>query len=137
MAFDGYFKTRIYRSPLRSQTQKVSGAAVLWALLGGPLYFWRKQAPIEALLLFMAELILYFLPDEALGGFFDTDTLGALLWLGSGLAAPLLLTLCYERKGWYEQRPFEDRVRSRLGFSDDDSERDFYRDSSAGRSRPL
>jgi len=137
MALDGYFRTRIYQSPLRSQTQKVSGSAVLWAFLGGPIYFWRKQAPIEALLLFVAQLTLYFIPDEALGGAVDTDTVGVLLWLGAGLAAPLLLSMCYERKGWFERRSIDDRMRSRLALGDDDSERDFYREHGAGRSRPF
>jgi hypothetical protein len=134
MASEGYFRKRIFRSPLGSQTQSVSGASIVWALLSGPIYFWRKRAPVEALLLFVAQLILYFVPDETLDGDI-ADLLGTLLWLGSALAAPLLLALCYERKGWMEQQPFEERVRSRLGFGEDDLERDMYREGLNQRTR--
>ena len=137
MTLSDYLEPRVFRSPYLRRSESVSGASALWALLLGPAYYWRKQAPVEALLLFMAQLTLYFIPDEALGGVVDTDTVGVLLWLGAGLAAPLLLSMCYERKGWFERRSIDDRVRSQLALGDDDSERDFYREQGAGRSRPF
>jgi len=119
MASEGYFRTRIYRSPLGSQVQSVSGTSILWALFLGPIYFWRKKAMIPAIVLFAAEAMLYFIPDDALGAF-DTDAISSLLWLGSGFAAPLLLSMCYEHKGWIESQPFEKKVPSRLARNDDD-----------------
>ena len=135
MASDGYFRTRIYRSPLGSQVQSVSGTSILWALLLGPIYFWRKKAMIPAIALFAAEVMLYFIPDDVLGDAFDTDAIGSLLWLGSSLAAPLLLSLCYEQKGWVESEPFEKKVRSRKAVDDDDElERELAREyGSRGR----
>ena len=133
MASEGYFRTRIFRSPLGSQVQSVGGVSVLWALLLGPAFFWRKRAPIEGLLLLAAELMLYFIPDDVFGAL-DADAIGALLWLGSSLAAPMLLAMCYERKGWTETRPLEQRVRSRLAADDDDDlERELAREYGSPR----
>jgi|SRR5579863_3523189 len=119
MASEGYFRKRSYRSPMGSQVQSVSGTSILWALFLGPAYFWRKKAMLPAIVLFAAEAMLYFMPDDALGAL-DADAIGSLIWLGSSLAAPLLLSMCYEQKGWIESQPFEKKVRSRLALNDDD-----------------
>ena len=128
MASEGYFRTRIYRSPMGSQVQSVSGLSILWVLLLGPIYFWRKKAMIPAILFFAAEALLYFVPDDVLGDF-DADAIGSLIWLGASLAAPLLLSMCYEQKGWVESEPFEKKVRSNLALDDDDElERELARE---------
>lgn len=128
MASEGYFRTRIYRSPMGSQVQSVSGLSILWALLLGPIYFWRKKAMIPAILFFAAEALLYFVPDDVLGDF-DADAIGSLIWLGASLAAPLLLSMCYKQKGWVESEPFEKKVRSNLALDDDDElERELARE---------
>ncbi len=99
-----YTSTRVFESPFRSRTQTVNGTgAMIGALFGGPFYYWRKQAPVEALLLFTAQLILFFLSNPNIGhGAVDTATPSLVLWLGAALLAPVLLPMCYRRKGWIE-----------------------------------
>ncbi len=99
-----YSSTRVFESPFRHRTEAVNGTgAVFGALLTGPLYYWRKQAPVEALVLFTAELILFLLSNPDIGqGNVDTATPSLVLCLGAALLAPVLLPMCYRRKGWIE-----------------------------------
>lgn len=103
MTLTDYTATRVFQSPFLRRTETVSGSAVFGALLSGPFYYWKKKAPVEALLLFTAELVLFVVPNHYLSG----DVLGnsypaLILWLGSAVLAPILLPLCYRRKGWME-----------------------------------
>lgn len=67
------------------------------------MYYWRKQAPVEALLFLTAELILFVVSNRAISAnAIDSTTPSLLLWLGAALLAPVLLPLCYRRKGWTE-----------------------------------
>jgi hypothetical protein len=104
MSLADYTATRIFQSPFLRRTQTISGGgAVIGALLTGPFYYWRKQAPVEALILFTIQLILFLLSNRAIvDGTFDTTTPSLVLWLGSALLAPVLLPMCYRRKGWIE-----------------------------------
>ena len=99
-----YTSTRIFQSPFLRRTQTVSSVgAVLGALIGGPFYYWRKQAPIEALVLFTLEVVLILVSNRGLSDrAIDTTTLSLVLWLGAALLAPVLLPMCYRRKGWVE-----------------------------------
>ena len=100
-----YSSTRVFESPFLRRTQTVSaGSAILGALFAGPFYYWRKQAPVEALMLFTAELVLFVVSNRAIvsGGAIDSATPGLILWLGAALLAPVLLPMCYRRKGWVE-----------------------------------
>jgi hypothetical protein len=101
MTLSDYTGTRIFESPFLRRIEKVSGGAVIGALLGGPFYYWKKQAPIEAAVLFTAELVLFVLSNQA-GNAMDATIPSLILWLVSALAAPVLLPLCYLRKGWIE-----------------------------------
>jgi hypothetical protein len=99
----GYFASRRFQSPYLKSTEAVSPLSALWALVFGPAYYWRKHAPIEALLYVVALGALLFLDqDWDLLGVPDGIDIGTLLWLGFGLAAPVLLPACYLRKGWVE-----------------------------------
>ncbi|MGH7075878.1 MAG: hypothetical protein ACREFD_17005 [Stellaceae bacterium] len=105
MSLDTYFGNHVYRSPFIGQSQTVSGlGAVFGALFSGPFYYWKKKAPVEALVLFTAELILFVTPNSSLGGdaFLGSSWYGVALWLGAAMLAPVLLPLCYRRKGWTE-----------------------------------
>jgi hypothetical protein len=104
MSAGGYTSTRIFQSPFLRRTQTVSAAgAVLGALIGGPFYYWRKQAPIEALVLFTLEVVLFLVSNRGISDrAIDTTTLSLALWLGAALLAPVLLPMCYLRKGWIE-----------------------------------
>jgi hypothetical protein len=104
MSLADYTATRVFESPFLRRTQTVSGgSAVIGALLIGPFYYWRKQAPIEALVLFTLELILFVVSNGAITeGAIDSTTPSLVLWLGAALLAPVLLPMCYRRKGWVE-----------------------------------
>ncbi|HEY5211203.1 MAG TPA: hypothetical protein VIJ42_17320 [Stellaceae bacterium] len=103
MSLSDYTATRVFESPFLRRTEMVSGSAVISTLLLGPLYYWRKQAPIEATILFTANLILFVVSlQNWSSGPFATSYPGLILWLGSALLAPILLPLCYRRKGWIE-----------------------------------
>jgi hypothetical protein len=104
MSLADYTARRVFQSPFLHRTETVSGGgAVIGALLAGPFYYWKKQAPVEALVLFTAELILFVLSNRAIdSGAFDGTTPSLILWLASALLAPVLLPMCYRRKGWIE-----------------------------------
>jgi hypothetical protein len=100
---EDYFASRRFRSPFLEATELVGPASALWAFLLGPIYYWRKRAPIEALLFAISIAALLFVDDDwdVLGGASDID-LGSVIWLIFALAAPFLLPACYRRKGWVE-----------------------------------
>jgi hypothetical protein len=105
MSLDDYMGSHVFRSPFLGRTQKIDGtAAIFGALLGGPFYYWKKKAPVEALILFTAELVLFLTPNSRLGGdvFLGSSWFGVALWLGAALLAPGLLRIAYRRKGWVE-----------------------------------
>lgn len=96
-----YLEPRVFRSPYSKLSERVSAGSILWALLLGPIYFWRKRAPVEALVLAIVDGLLWFAPDDILGlGFSDLDLASPLVWIGCACAAPALLSACYLRKGW-------------------------------------
>jgi hypothetical protein len=83
--------------------EAVSPLSAVWALLCGPAYYWRKRAPIEALLFASALGTLLFLDGGGdIAVFSDRLDIGTMLWLVFALAAPVLLPACYRRKGWVE-----------------------------------
>lgn len=98
-----YFASRRFRSPFLGSMERVSPLSGLWAFCFGPVYYWRKRAPVEALLFALALGSLLLLDEDwdisALSGGLDLD---ASIWLGFALAAPALLPACYRRKGWVE-----------------------------------
>ena len=100
-----YFEWRLFQSPYLKSTEIVSPVSALWALLCGPIYYWRKRAPLEALLFGVALGALLFLDEDwdipGLSDVIDID-IGTMLWLAFALGAPILLPACYRRKGWVE-----------------------------------
>jgi hypothetical protein len=100
---EDYLATRKFQSPFLRASEAVSPLSALWAFLLGPAYYWRKRAPIEALLFAVALGALLFIDDDwdILGAASDLD-LGSVIWLVFALAAPVLLPQCYRRKGWIE-----------------------------------
>jgi len=110
-----YFESRRFQSPYMRLAEAVSPFSALWALLCGPAYYWRKRAPIEALLFAVALGALFFLDgDGDIAGLSDGLDIGTTLWLGFALAAPVLLPACYRRKGWVEVAQRASQVSSRL-----------------------
>ena len=100
---ENYFASRRFQSPFLRSMQPVSPLSALWAFLLGPIYYWRKRAPIEAALFGLAMVALLFVDTDAdILGISDGFDLGSAIWLGFALAAPVLLPACYRRKGWVE-----------------------------------
>lgn len=98
-----YFVSRTFQSPFLHSKVRVSAFCALWAFLSGPVYYWRKKAPIEALLFGLALVALLFVDEDSdFLELSDSLDLGTLIWLGFALAAPVLLPACYRRKGWVE-----------------------------------
>jgi hypothetical protein len=98
-----YFEVRRFQSPYLKLTEAVTPLSAVWAFLCGPVYYWRKRAPIEALVFAVALGALLLLdPGSAFTGVSDDTDIGAMLWTAFALAAPILLPACYRRKGWIE-----------------------------------
>jgi hypothetical protein len=103
MVLADYFSRRVFRSPFIGYAETVSGWSACWAFLFGPLFYWRKRAPIEALLFLIATAPLLGFADEVeLLGISDAFDLGSVIWTAFALSAPVLLPACYRRKGWEE-----------------------------------
>jgi len=100
---ESYFSSRRFQSPFLRSVQLVSPLSVLWAFLLGPVYYWRKRAPLEAVLfgLAMGALLFVDTDDDILVVSANFD-LGSAIWVAFALAAPMLLPACYRRKGWVE-----------------------------------
>lgn len=69
-------------------------------LLLGPIYFWRKGALIEAIVLTVLTVLPFFVPDDT--PLIGSDLFSFCLWGASVLFAPMLLSWSYERRGWDE-----------------------------------
>ena len=100
---ESYFSSRRFQSPFLRSIQLVSPLSALWACLLGPIYYWRKRAPIEAALFGVTMAALLFVDDDGdiLGMSTGLD-LRSVTWLVFALATPVLLPACYRRKGWVE-----------------------------------
>lgn len=98
MDFSVYAQPRKFVLPRLNQTEYVGGDAVLWALVGGPVFFWRKGALIGALMTALATLPLWAIDSDG----YLLDAIGALAWLGTGALAPPLLAASYRRRGWVD-----------------------------------
>ena len=98
-----YFSSRRFQSPFLRSIQLVSPLSALWAFLLGPVYYWRKRAPIEAALFGITMAALVFVDDD--GDILGMPTgldLASVIWLVFALATPVRLPACYRRKGWIE-----------------------------------
>ena len=103
MSLETLFNPRTFESPYAKVRETVGPSSVLWSLLLGPVYFWRKRAPVEGLVYFLLTVPMVGLADVAeTAGLPDSDDLGIVLWIGFAIAAPALLAACYLRKGWVE-----------------------------------
>ncbi|HMK69192.1 MAG TPA: hypothetical protein VEC75_10810 [Stellaceae bacterium] len=103
MSLEALFSQRTFESPYGKVREVVGPSSALWSLLLGPLYFWRKRAPVEGLVYFLLTVPMVGLADVAeAAGLPDSIDLGIVLWVGFALAAPALLAASYLRKGWVE-----------------------------------
>ncbi|HVM77867.1 MAG TPA: hypothetical protein VMU06_02530 [Stellaceae bacterium] len=103
MSVETIFSRRCFQSPYVKAREEVGPSSVLWALIFGPVYYWRKRAPVEALVYFVLTVPMVGLADIAeAAGLPDSIDLGIVLWIGFAAAAPALLAACYLRKGWVE-----------------------------------
>jgi len=102
---EAYFASRRFQSPFQTMAERVSPLSVVLAFLLGPVYYWRKRAPIEALFFVLAMGMLLFVDDDGGAQGIAEFDLGSAIWTAFALAAPVLLPACYRRKGWVETAP--------------------------------
>jgi hypothetical protein len=103
MARAGFFRRRVFKHPFGEDTESVGLHSMMFALLTGPIYYWKKRARLEAVVLCTISVaLLVYNPDSALvsGAVFADIT--TVVWAGSVLLAPFLLALSYHRQGWTE-----------------------------------
>jgi hypothetical protein len=98
-----YLESRKFRQPYLERTQSAGAVCVLWALLSGPIYFWKNGAQIETSLLVLASVTPLFADQEhspidpILPSGFES-----LVWGAAAVLAPLLLMQCYRCQGWID-----------------------------------
>jgi hypothetical protein len=97
---DGFVRRRTFRSPIGRATETIGIESVLWVLFLGPIYYWRKGALIEGIVLFMLTFLPFFVPDDT--PLIGSNTSSFVVWGLSVLLAPTLLSWSYERRGWDE-----------------------------------
>jgi hypothetical protein len=103
MARAGFFRRRVFQHPFAGTTESIGVHSVMFALLSGPLYYWRKHARLEAVVLcFVGLPLLVYNPDKALVSGAVLSDIATGVWAGSVVLAPLLLALSYHRQGWDE-----------------------------------
>ena len=101
----------IYSRPCRFQnpffkiTEVVGAQSVLWALIFGPLFYWKKGAQAEAVLMVLSAtplLQLSHIGSKYSVSFSEIPYVSAVLWAAFVALAPILLVMHYRRKGWVE-----------------------------------
>jgi hypothetical protein len=97
---DELVRRRTFRSPSGRATQTVGIESVLWVLFLGPIYFWKKGALIEGIVLLVLTFLPFFVPDDT--PLIGSDLFSFVLWGLSVVLAPMLLSWSYERRGWDE-----------------------------------
>ena len=97
-----YLQRRVFRRRFDGASAIVTPWMTLWALLLGPLYFWKKGARIEALILTVVGLPLIVTGDVPSLGATVVSDLSTILWIGAVIFAPLLIAASLRRQGWTE-----------------------------------
>lgn len=99
-----YSHSRIFEQPHLGNMQVVGIWSVFWAPIGGPIYYWKKGALIEAIILCIATT-----PFWAVTGVNSSETVDFLqnastvIWAIFVLFAPVILMMSYRRRGWDEK----------------------------------
>jgi len=94
---------RTFRSPSGGATQTIGMQSALWVLLLGPIYYWRKGALSETVVLSLLAFLPLIVPDGTF--LIGSDAFSFIVWGASFLLAPSLLAWSYERRGWDEITP--------------------------------
>ena len=98
-----YLRRHVFRRRQFEATETIGFGSVLWALVLGPLYYWKKGARFEALLLSLAAIPLFMFGDgDATLAYAILSDLSTLAWVASVVCAPLLLAASLRRHGWVE-----------------------------------
>jgi hypothetical protein len=100
MDLSDFTRRRIFEQPY-SRTRRVIGPkSIAWSLIFGPFYYWRQGALIEAVLVAIVTLAIFFVDDD--DSLIGPELLITLLWLASVILAPVILAASYRRRGWVE-----------------------------------
>ena len=92
-----YSRPRRFSLPHLDITRAVDSSAIVWAVVTGPFFFWRKGAMIEGFVVAAATLAAWALDADGL-----IKGVSSLVWLVAALLAPMLLAKSYERRGWVD-----------------------------------
>lgn len=105
MDLPGY-RRRKFRHSIFPTIETVGPSTIFWSLVTGPLYYWKRGARIEAILLLVISGSLYFYNSHS--AIISYDTLwyfATAVWLVSVVGAPFLLCWSFRRRGWEEFDP--------------------------------
>jgi hypothetical protein len=100
-----YAQPRRFREPSLKITEAVGVQSVLWALIFGPFFYWKKGAQAEAVLMVLSAaplLQLSHVGSKYSVGFSEIPYVSAFLWAAFVALAPALLVMHYRRKNWEE-----------------------------------
>lgn len=100
-----YSEPRVFEQPYLGKTQVVGIWSVFGALVAGPIYYWKKGAMIEAILLCVASTPFWAFDNKS--SYISLATLQditTVIWVVSVVFAPVILMMSYRRRGWVERR---------------------------------
>jgi len=100
-----YARPRRFREPSLNVTEPVGVQSMLWALIFGPFFYWKKGAQAEAVLMVLSAaplLQLSHIGSKYSVSFSEIPYVSALLWAAFVALAPALLVMHYRRKNWEE-----------------------------------
>jgi hypothetical protein len=99
-----YTKPRIFEQPHLGKIQSVGISSVFWALVGGPIYYWKKGALSEAIFLGVATTPFWAIDsDRSYISIAALRDMTSVVWAVSVIFAPVILMMSYRRRGWVER----------------------------------
>ena len=103
MDLSDFTRRRVFEQPYSKTRRAVGPQSILWSLIFGPFYYWRQGALIEAVLIAIVTLAIFFVDDDgSVSGPAALSALMTLVWLASVILAPVILAASYRRRGWVE-----------------------------------
>jgi hypothetical protein len=103
MELSDFTRQRKFEQPYAKTRREIGVMSMLWALLFGPIYYWRQGAMIEGILFALATIPVFFIDEDS-----STISIPLLegltmaIWIASVVLAPVLLAASYRRRGWVE-----------------------------------
>jgi len=102
-----YSRPRVFQERFFKISETVGLQSVVWAFVFGPLFYWKKGAKAEAVLMLLVTaplLHMHFAGSNLRVSLSAIPYVSALLWAAFAALAPILLAMHYRRRGWVEMR---------------------------------